>query len=110
MLKPRCSSTLRYDRRAEETRLLARIRARESVEIETLRQHKDGTGVPISLMVSPVKDAEGHIVGASKIARDITERKKAEAARRWRSGRLLRLEDEERRRLSRELHERRGMA
>ena len=93
------------DRRAEEDLMLARIRAGEPVEMETVRQHKDGTSVAISLMVSPVKDADGHIVGASKIARDITERKKAEAALRRLSGRLLRLEDEERRRLSRELHD-----
>jgi PAS domain S-box-containing protein len=93
------------DRRDEETLVLARVRAGESVEIETLRQHKDGTSVPISLMVSPVKDARGHIVGASKIARDITERKKAKAALGRLSGRLSRLEGEERRRLSRELHD-----
>jgi PAS domain S-box-containing protein len=93
------------DRRAEEDLVLARIRAGEPIEMETVRRRKNGTSVAISLMVSPIKNAEGHIVGASKIARDITERKKAEAALRRLSGRRLRSEDEERRRLSRELHD-----
>ena len=46
---------------------------------ETVRQRKDGSLVDISLTVSPLKDAEGKVVGASKIARDITERKQAQA-------------------------------
>ena len=46
-----------------------------------MRQRKDGTRVDISLMVSPVKDADGRIVGASKIARDISARKRDEAER-----------------------------
>ena len=93
------------DRRAEEELLLARVRSGQSVDMETERQRKDGTTFAISLTVSPVKNADGHVVGLSKIARDITERKKAEAALRQLSGRLLSLEDDERRRLSRELHD-----
>jgi PAS domain S-box-containing protein len=69
------------DRRAEEEMVLARIRAGHPVELETVRRHKDGSSVTISLMVSPVKDVEGHIVGASKIARDIGARKRNEAER-----------------------------
>ena len=69
------------DRRSEEDVVLAKIRAGEPVEIETVRQRKDGTRVAISLMVSPVKDADGRIVGASKIARDIGARKRDEAER-----------------------------
>jgi PAS domain S-box-containing protein len=69
------------ERLSEEPVLLARIRAGEAVEMETIRQRKDGTRVPISLMVSPIRDADGRIVGASKIARDITERKRAESER-----------------------------
>ena len=69
------------DRRSEEDVVLSRIRAGVPVEIETVRQHKDGTLVDISLMVSPVKDADGRIVGASKIARDIGARKRDEAER-----------------------------
>jgi transcriptional regulator with GAF, ATPase, and Fis domain len=49
--------------------------------METLRRRKDGTCIDISLKVSPVKDAEGRIVGASKIARDISARKRDEAER-----------------------------
>jgi signal transduction histidine kinase len=48
---------------------------------ETIRQRKDGTLVPISLTISPIVDAGGRIVGASKIARDVTDRKEAEAER-----------------------------
>src|SRR5467141_5312182 len=68
------------DRRAEEDDVLARIRRGERVDhFETVRRAKDGRMVNISLTVSPVKDASGKIVGASKVARDITERKRAEA-------------------------------
>jgi PAS domain S-box-containing protein len=69
------------DRLAEEDLVLASIRAGKPVEMETLRRHKDGTSVAISLMVSPLKDAEGRIVGASKIARDISARKRNESER-----------------------------
>ncbi|MGO4781447.1 PAS domain-containing protein, partial [Lysobacter sp. 2RAB21] len=63
------------DRRDEEPRILERIRAGERIEhYETIRRRKDGTPVAISLTVSPIKDARGEIVGASKIARDISER------------------------------------
>jgi PAS domain S-box-containing protein len=64
----------------EEPRILARIRSGELVDhFETVRRRKDGSLVDISLTISPVRDAKGRIVGASKIARDITERKEAEA-------------------------------
>jgi PAS domain S-box-containing protein len=67
------------DRLAEEDSILARIRRGERVEhFETVRVRKDGTSLDISLTISPVKDATGHIVGAAKIARDITERRVAE--------------------------------
>jgi PAS domain S-box-containing protein len=67
------------DRPDEEPRILAQIRRGERVDhYETVRRHKDGTLVDVSLTVSPVRDTGGRIVGASKIARDITGRKKAE--------------------------------
>jgi PAS domain S-box-containing protein len=67
------------DRHDEECHILSRIRRGECVDhYETVRQRKDGSLVEISLTVSPIKDAEGRIVGASKIARDITERKRAQ--------------------------------
>jgi PAS domain S-box-containing protein len=66
----------------EEQSILARIRSGERVDhYETVRRRKDGALVNISLTVSPVRDAQGNIVGASKIARDITERKKMEQQR-----------------------------
>lgn len=65
----------------EEPKILERIRSGERVEsYETVRQRKDGSLVDISLTVSPIRDAYGKVVGASKIARDISERKQAEAA------------------------------
>ena len=65
----------------EELRILSRIRRGEPVEhYETIRRRKDGSLVDISLTVSPVRDASGRVVGASKIARDISERKRAEQA------------------------------
>jgi two-component system sensor histidine kinase UhpB len=71
------------DRRAEEEDVLARLRRGEKVDhFETVRQTKDGRRVPISLTVSPIRDARGAIVGASKVARDITERAVADEVRR----------------------------
>ena len=66
------------DRLPEEESILARIRRGERIEhYETIRRRKDGSLVDISLTVSPIKDEYDRIVGASKIARDITERKRA---------------------------------
>ncbi len=62
------------DRQSEEDEVLARIRQGVRVDhFETIRQRKDGTLIPISLTVSPIRDNGGRIVGASKIARDISE-------------------------------------
>jgi PAS domain S-box-containing protein len=66
------------DRHNEEPSILERVRRGESVsDYETVRQRKDGSLVDISLTVSPVKDAAGEVVGASKIARDISEKRHA---------------------------------
>jgi PAS domain S-box-containing protein len=68
------------ERLDEEPGILARIRRGERIEhYETVRRRKDGGLFDVSLTVSPMKDAQGRIVGASKIARDITDRKQAEA-------------------------------
>ncbi len=65
------------DRQSEEREILTRIRRGERIDhFETVRQRKNGSLIVVSLTVSPVKDANGKIVGASKIARDITEQKK----------------------------------
>jgi PAS domain S-box-containing protein len=60
---------------SEEDVVLAKIRAGEKVDhYETVRQHKDGRRIDISLTVSPIRDEKGVVIGASKVARDITER------------------------------------
>ena len=70
------------DRQAEEDHVLAKIYNGERVEhFETMRRRKDGALIPISLTVSPIVDGSGVVVGASKIARNITERKQAEEER-----------------------------
>jgi len=69
------------DRQHEELAILERIRLGERVtQCETVRRRKDGSFIDVSLTLSPLHDEAGVIVGASKIARDITDRKKAEAA------------------------------
>ena len=136
------------NRRHEERIILERLRRGERIDhFDTVRVHKDGTALDISLTISPVKDAAGKIVGASKIARDFTQRKQIERAlseseARFRlladaletqvqfrtqelqrrnaeilhqsdrlrdlSGRLLLIQDEERRHIARELHDSAG--
>jgi PAS domain S-box-containing protein len=71
------------DRLDEESAILARICNCERVNhYETIRRHKDGSLVEISLTVSPIKNSEGKIVGVSKIARDITDRRRAQEQQR----------------------------
>jgi len=68
------------DRLPEETEILRRLRAGERIEhFETVRRRKDGELVDISLTVSPVRNAAGEILGASKIARDVSAQKRAYA-------------------------------
>jgi light-regulated signal transduction histidine kinase (bacteriophytochrome) len=67
------------ERAQEEEDILTRIARDESIEhLETVRVRKDGSRIDVSVTISPIKDSEGKVVGASKIARDITERKAAE--------------------------------
>jgi PAS domain S-box-containing protein len=67
------------DRHDEEREILTRIRRGERIDhFETVRQRKHGSLIVVSLTVSPVRNAEGKIVGASKIARDVTEQKRAQ--------------------------------
>ena len=68
-----------WERRSEEEDILRRLAKGERVDhFETIRQRKDGTAIEVSLTISPVRDAAGRVVGASKVARDITERRRAE--------------------------------
>ena len=67
----------------EETQILAKLRKGERIDhFETVRVGKDGRSVDISLTVSPIRDAAGSVVGVSKVARDISERRRAENAKR----------------------------
>jgi PAS domain S-box-containing protein len=67
------------DRHDEERQILTRIRRGERIDhYETVRRRKHGSLITVSLTVSPVKDTEGKIVGASKIAKDITEQKRSQ--------------------------------
>jgi len=73
------------DRRDEEADILLRLRRGEQVDqFESVRITKDGQPIDVSLKISPIRNSSGRIVGASKIARDITERKRLEQERRQR--------------------------
>jgi two-component system CheB/CheR fusion protein len=77
------------DRLDEEPAILARILRGEHVDhYETIRRRKDGSSVEISLTVSPIKDASGRVVGASKIARDISERRQAQEQQKFLVGEM----------------------
>jgi PAS domain S-box-containing protein len=68
------------DRQSEEDEVLAKIRAGDNIDhFETIRRRKDGTLVPISLTVSPIRSTTGEVIGASKIARDLSDKRRAEA-------------------------------
>jgi len=67
------------DRREEENEIIRRIKRGERIDhFETIRVRKDGTPLIVSVTISPVKDARGRVIGASKVARDVTSRKEAE--------------------------------
>jgi PAS domain S-box-containing protein len=77
------------DRLEEESQILARLGRGERVDhYETVRRRSDGRLIDVSLSVAPVRDAEGRVIGASKIARDITERKRSDAVAREAQERL----------------------
>src|SRR5688572_19282326 len=79
---------------SEEDVVLAKIRAGERIDhYETVRQRKDGTRLAVSLTVSPVRDDHGSIIGASKIARDITERTRLLAAAQEHAGNTEKLNE-----------------
>jgi PAS domain S-box-containing protein len=67
------------DRQNEETEILRRIKRGERIDhFETVRMRKDGSLIDVSITISPIKNDQGEIIGASKIARDITESKEAQ--------------------------------
>jgi PAS domain S-box-containing protein len=78
-----------WERRNEEEDILRRLRNGERIDhFETVRRSKDGRFIDVSLTISPVHDGSGKIIGASKVARDITESKRAQEALRQSQGRL----------------------
>jgi len=106
------------DFQAEQLIIMDRVRHGEPLDhFETARIARDGLRIPVSLTVAPIRDADGAIVGATKIARDITERKRAEATRAEYdrelvalSRRLVWAEETERRNIARELHDEIGQS
>ena len=142
------SMIIPFDRLHEEADILARLNRGERIDhFDTIRVRKDGTALDISLSISPVRDSAGNVIGASKIARDVTERKRIErelheSEQRFReladaldtqvqvrtqelqrgnaeilqqsnqlrelSGRLMSAQDQERRRIARDLHDSAG--
>jgi PAS domain S-box-containing protein len=101
------------ERRCEEDSILSMIAAGEHVgNYETVRLRRDGSLVDVSLTVSPIKDASGEIIGVSKIARDISERKKSEqlllaayAALLESERQIVAVSEAERRRIGADLHD-----
>ena len=94
------------DRPDEARAMIARLWRGEQVQdFETERVRKDGSSKDVSVSLAFIRSADGAVRGVSGISRDITERKRAEAALHRLSARLLRSEDEARRRLARELHD-----
>jgi PAS domain S-box-containing protein len=93
--------------RAEQLRvILERLSHGERVDhLETQRHRRDGKLLDVELTVSPLQDDRGKVVGASAIARDITERKRLEQSLHQLSARILQAQDEERRRIAREIHD-----
>jgi PAS domain S-box-containing protein len=70
------------DRQDEEVEILEKLGRGERIEhFETVRVKKDGTSVDVSLAISPIRDSSGRIIGASKVARDISERKRTDMER-----------------------------
>ncbi|MGZ4788574.1 MAG: PAS domain-containing sensor histidine kinase, partial [Terriglobales bacterium] len=94
------------DRRDELRVILDRLGQGERIEhLETFRLRRDGSLIEVELMVSPLRDERGNVVEASAIARDITHRKQMERSLHQLSIGILKAQDEERRRIAREIHD-----
>jgi PAS domain S-box-containing protein len=90
----------------EENRIVQRLAAGERIDhFETIRVTKSGKNVPVSLTISPLSDADGRLVGAANIYRDITEQKRAHETLSSVNRRLIEAQEQERSRIARELHD-----
>lgn len=90
----------------EERTMMRRLAEGERVtNLETIRVTKNGRKIDVSITISPIRDANGTITGASKIIRDITQRKQAEQALSRMNRRLIEAQEKERTRIARELHD-----
>ncbi|MFZ0480971.1 MAG: PAS domain S-box protein [Terriglobales bacterium] len=87
---------------------IARQRAKGGWQGELIHTKRDGTTVTVASSWSPLKDAENNLAGWLQINTDISDRKRSEESLRMLTGRLLRMQDEERRRIARELHDSAG--
>jgi PAS domain S-box-containing protein len=94
------------DKQDEDTGVVRRLQAGERVvHRETMQMTKSGTLVPVSLTISPLKDSAGHLIGVTKIARDITEQQRAREALSAANRRLIEAQEQERARIARDLHD-----
>ena len=94
------------DLRDEEKATIEALKAGERIlHRETTRLTKAGTRTPVSLTISPLKDAAGNLIGVTKIARDITEQQRAQEALSTVNRKLIQAQEQERARIARELHD-----
>jgi PAS domain S-box-containing protein len=99
MLGKHISIIVPPDRKGEELAIMEKINLGESVDhYETVRRRKDARLINVSLTISPIRDTGGNIIGASRVARDITERKRLERE-------ILEISDREQRRIGHDLHD-----
>ncbi len=95
-----------FECKQEMTDILHALREGKTVEhLETKRLRRDGTQINVDVTVSPLKDEAGKVIGASAITRDVTVRKRMEDSLRQLSARILSAQDEERRRIARDIHD-----
>jgi PAS domain S-box-containing protein len=106
MLGQETSTLTPEEKRAEADEMKARVRDGEEIHhLETVRVAKSGELLDVSISIFPLRDEQGVVTGTCGIVRDITERKRAERRLQLLSWRLLRVQDEERRRIARDLHD-----
>lgn len=94
-----------WERRDEEQQILEKLKHGEQVHLETIRLTKAGERINASLTVTPVRDAAGRLIGATKLLRDISDQKRAHQALSRLSRKLITAQEEERARIARELHD-----